>query len=221
MSRKQIVTVAVIILLLLGGAAYYLTSRAPSDAVAPAADGFLAPDRISPADKAMGNPGAPITMIEYFAQICSVCARFDQEVFPLLKAKYIDTGKVRYVMRIYPIRPLDQPSYRLDLCVPPDHFFQSVDLLFRNQPLWDAEEYPVSDPHGELIKMARIMGLTPEQAEACMNSTAQDAAINQAAQEATARYNIEGTPTFVIDFKKVDMGQKTWDEVQRALDAAL
>jgi protein-disulfide isomerase len=209
----------VIVLALGAGAAWHFTRQAAPEATPAAA--ALPPDAVQPDDKVMGSASAPVTMIEYFSQGCSVCARFDQEVFPLLKAKYIDSGKVRYVMRLLPIFPIDGPAYKLDLCVPPDKFFSSVDLLFRNQARWDAAEFPVADPHGGLIQMAAQMGISPAEADACMNSTAHDAAINKVAQDAVTRYQPDGTPTLVIDFKKADLPQKSWDEVQAALDAAL
>jgi protein-disulfide isomerase len=221
MSKKQLIALGVLIVLALGaGAAWYFTRQTPEATLA-ANTAALPPDAVQPGDKAMGSTNAPVTMIEYFSQGCSVCAGFDQQVFPLLKAKYIDSGKVRYVMRLLPIFPIDAPAYRLDLCVPPDKFFQSVDLLFRNQAKWDAAEFPVSDPHAGLLEMAAEMGLSAQQADACMNDTSHDAAINKVAQDAVTRYQPDGTPTLVVEFKKVDMPQKSWAEAQAALDAAL
>lgn len=224
MSKNQLVILGVIVVLLLGaGGGWYLTRSTPDASLAAGATaGNLPPDKIGPKEHTMGNVNAPVVLIEYFAQGCSVCARFDQDVFPLLKAKYIDTGKVRYVMRLFPLFPAtDPPSYKLDLCVPPENFFAAADLLFRNQPQWDAAEYPVADQHAGLIRMARIMGLTPEQADACMNSTAHDAEINNMTKEAVARYNPNGTPTFVIDFKNSGLSPLDWGAMQAALDAAL
>ena len=229
MSKKTLLILGGIVVLLLAGSGYYYHAssvRSAAEAAANAAASSasaatLPPDRVQPDDHVMGKADAPVVMVEYFAQACSVCARFDQDVFPKLKAKYIDTGKVRYVMRLLPIFPLDGPSYKLDLCLPPEKFYESADLLFRNQALWDAAEFPVSDPHGGLLQMAKQLGIPADKADACMNSTEHDAAINKVAQEAVARYQPDGTPTLVIDFKKVDMPQKSWDEVQKALDAAL
>lgn len=222
MSKKQLVILGVVIALLLGaGAAWYLTRSNP-DADLATAGSTLPSDKIQPDDKVFGSPNAPVVMIEYFSQGCSVCARFNQDVFPLLKAKYIDTGKVRYVMRLFPLFPIDGPAYKLDLCVPPENFLSAVDLLFRNQSQWDSAEFPaVTDSHAGLIRMARIMGLSADQADACMNSTAHDAAINKVEQDAITRYQLDGTPTFVIEFKKVDFPQKSWAEAQAAIDAAL
>ena len=206
-------------LLVAAVAAWYVTSPGSSSiAAAPASS--LPADRVLSTDKVMGSASAPVTMIEYYSQGCSVCARFNGEVFPLLKAKYIDTGKVRYVMRLYPLFPIDGPAHKLTRCVAPEHFFEAVDLLFRNQPQWDTAEFPQADAGG-LFRMARILGLSSEQAQKCMNATDLDASINKIGQEGDARYGIDGTPTFIINYRKVDMPQKSWAEAQAALDAAL
>lgn len=77
------------------------------------------------------------------------------------------------------------------------------------------------DAKAGLIKMARILGMSEDQAETCMNSTEGDAAINRIAQEATERYKPAGTPTFVINFRRVDLPQESWAEAQAAIDATL
>jgi protein-disulfide isomerase len=219
MSKRQIFILAIVLLLVLGavGAWFAMGSGTSVNTAA----GALAPDKVGENEHVLGSPNAPVTMIEYFAQSCSVCALFDQAVFPLLKEKYIDTGKVRYVMRLYPLFPIDGPAYKLDLCMPKEEFFHAADLLFRNQAQWDTAEYKDADPQG-LVKMARIMGLTQDQANACMSSTEADAEINRIAKEGQDRYAIDHTPTFLIDFKKADsIRQQSWTEVQSALDKAL
>ena len=241
MSKKSVYAIgAVLLLLVAAGGAYYLHSKGSSpladngtaQAAVTAPDGTtLPPDSVTADDHVMGSAKAPVTMIEYFAQACSVCAAFDQNVFPLLKTKYIDTGKVRYVMRFYPLLgPVDAAAYKLDICVPPGQFFQSADLQFRNQPKWDSAEFrEVTDPHAGLIQMARIMGLSAEQADACMNSKKYDDAINKVAQDADTRYQVgtTGTPTILLEYKRADISfspgdtQGSWQRVQAAIDAAL
>jgi protein-disulfide isomerase len=213
-----------LVLLAMAGGAYvvYRQNNAGLDAAA----ATLPSDRVTAEDMTMGSASAPVTMIEYYAQACSICAAFNKDVFPQIKAKYIDTGKVRYVMRLFPLFPVDGPSYKLTRCVAPDKYFQAVDLLFRNQPEWDNAEYKDADAQGGLMKMARILGLNDDQANQCMNSTARDAAINKTAQDADSRYGIPGTPTFVIDFKKVEIAtpprsEQSWRDAQAAIDAAL
>jgi protein-disulfide isomerase len=215
MSKKQLAILgAALLVLLAAGIFSYAGGGNAAAATLPA-------DRVTGEDMVMGSAKAPVTMIEYYAQACSVCAHFDQEVFPLLKAKYIDTGKVRYVMRLFPLFPVDGPSYKLTRCVPPEQYFQAVDVMFRSQPQWDSAEYPGVDARAGLMKMARILGMSDSQALACMNDTQHDAAINKVAQEGEDRYHPPGTPTFVINFKKVEMPEKSWAEAQAAINAAL
>jgi protein-disulfide isomerase len=215
--------VVVLVVLLLAGGAYYVyrqNNPDPGGAMAATAAN-LPPDKVAPEDMAMGSANAPVTLIEYYAQSCSYCARFEQDVFPQLKANYIDTGKLRYVMRLFPLFPVDGPAYKLTRCVAPEKYFQAVDLMFRNQPQWDSAEFQGVDAQAGLMKMAHLLGMNDDQASQCMNSTTRDAAINQTAQEGDARYSIQGTPTIVINFRKVDMPQQSWQEAQAAIDAAL
>ena len=224
MSRTNwlVAGAVVLVLLVLAGGAYFVWQQNNSSILDESASAAtLPPDKVQPDDMTMGSASAPVTIIEYYSQGCSVCAGWDQNVFPLLKAKYIDTGKVRYVMRLLPIFPLDGPSYKLDLCLPPEKFFQSADLLFRNQPQWDSGEFKDADPQGGLMRMAHLLGLSDDEATKCMNSTARDEAINRIAQEGDARYKIPGTPAIVIDYKLVELPQKSWAEAQAAIDAAL
>ena len=201
MSKRTWIILGVVVVLLIGGGIAWKMMGGGGDALSASAAGNLPPDQVHPDDKTMGDAKAPVTVVEYFAQSCSVCAAFNAQVFPQLKAKYIDTGKVYYVMRLFPLNPLDGQAYKLDLCVPPEHFFQAVDLLFRNQAQWDSAEYQGVDANAGLHKMARIMGMTDAQADACMNATTYDAHINAVAKEGNDRYQIPGTPHFVINFK--------------------
>ncbi len=222
MSKKTWIILGLALLVLIGGGIAWTMMGSGNNAMtADAAGSNLPPDSVKPGEHTMGDPKAPVVMIEYFAQACSVCAAFNEQVFPQLKAKYIDTGKVYYVMRLFPLFPLDGQAYKLDLCVGPEHFFQAADLLFRNQAQWDSAEYQGVDANAGLHKMARILGMTEEQADKCMNDTSQDEHINQVAKEGNDRYRIPGTPHFAIDFKEATFQQPSWPEVQKALDAAL
>jgi protein-disulfide isomerase len=219
MSKRQLILVSAIMVLLLAAVGgWFWLGRSGEAGAASAAS--LPADTVHPDDHVLGSASAPVTIVEYFAQGCSVCAHYNEAVFPQIKAKYIDTGKVRYVMRLFPLFPIDGPAHKLVLCLPKEQFFQGTDLLFRNQPQWDTAEYKDADPQG-LTKMARLMGMTEAQAQSCMNSNSQDDHINAVAQEGMQRYDIQGTPTIVINFKKIDMPRLTWEESDAAISAAL
>jgi len=172
-------------------------------------------------DRTLGNPRAPLVLIEYAAPICPHCAKFEIEDFPVLKANYIDTGKIFYVFRVYPLRPDDGPAEKLARCVPKQKYFTVMDLLFRNQSKWDGAEYPdITDDHAGLILVARLAGLGPAQADKCMNDPALDDSINQVAQDGAQKYNITGTPTFVLDGLP-GMAGELWPDLRQRLDSAL
>ncbi len=220
MSRNQlIILVVAVAVLVAAGVGYYAFSPSTSSAV-PASAGE-ATYAITASDHTMGSPKAPVTMIEYAAPTCPHCAHFNETVFPLLKQKYIDTGKVYYVFRVFPLHPSDAAAEAMARCLPKDSYFQFIDLLFRNQPQWDWE-YQVTDVHGGLVKMGRIAGMSEDQVDKCISDKTVQDQINKVAQDGQAKYNITGTPTFVINGEihtAADVGE--WPELQAVLDRLL
>ena len=198
MSRKSWIIIAVIVVVIAaGGAWYFFFSDGTSDSAAPAAAakaGYTLTDR----DMTQGNRNAKVVLIEYAAPMCPHCARFNQEVFPLLKQTFIDTGKVLYVFRVMPIGPADGPAEKLARCQTRDKYFTFIDLLFRNQPKWDPE-YGVSDVRGGLLDLAKGFGMSEDAFNACIADPKGDDAINQVAEDGANRYGINSTPSIVID----------------------
>ncbi|MDB5736096.1 MAG: DSBA-like thioredoxin domain protein [Alphaproteobacteria bacterium] len=220
MSRKQIyVVLGVLLLAVLGGLGWYLTSDSGGTATAAASGQGGAGWVITPKDRTMGNKNAKVVLIEYAAPVCPHCARFNMEFFPDIKKKYIDTGKIFYIFRVYPIRPDDGPAEKLASCLPEDKYFSFIDLLFRNQPKWDGAEYPVTDDHAGLLLMARIAGMSAEQADACMSSKAEDERINKVASDGEARYNLTSTPTFIVN--GVPKNSLPFEDLSKVLDTEL
>lgn len=200
MSRNQLIIVAVAVLVVIGAAfAYYAFPTSTSADVLADTGGNGGPGyTIAADDHTMGKRNAPITVIEYAAPTCPHCAHFDANVFPTLKASYIDTGKVFYVFRVFPLHPSDGAAEAMARCQPKDKYFQFIDLLFQNQAMWDWEN-GVQDIHAGLVKVGRIAGMSPQQVDSCIgNQTVQDN-INKVAQDGQTRYNITGTPTFVVN----------------------
>lgn len=169
-------------------------------------------------DRTLGSPKAPVTVIEYAAPSCPVCARFNAEVFPLLKQNYIDTGKIYYVFRTFPLRDADGAAEGIARCLPTDRYFPFIDLLFRNQAQWDPE-FGITDVHGALLQMARIAGMDQPQADKCMADKAQAQRVNQVAQDAVTRYAVDGTPTFVINGTPQPAGFIPWSSLEEKLNA--
>ena len=180
----------------------------------------IANPAIFPPDRILGAANAPVTLIQYASPSCPVCAHFQVDAFPLIKEKYIDTGKVRFVFRVFPLRPEDGDAEKLARCAPHDGYFRFMDVLFRNQEKWDPE-FGISDSRTQLIALATASGLTVEQAVSCNNEKSLDAKINALAEDAELRYGVNGTPTFVIDGSALPSGYRTLDELTKPLDAEL
>ncbi|HUN68135.1 MAG TPA: thioredoxin domain-containing protein, partial [Burkholderiales bacterium] len=173
-------------------------------------------------DRTLGNANAPIKMLEYAAPTCPHCAHFAMTVMPLIKQQYIDTGKVFYIFRTFPLSAADGAVEAIArVCLPADKYFEFLDLMFRNQPKWDPDGYQVPDVGAAIKQMARVKGVSPEQADRCMTDKNEQERINQVAQDAVNRYNIQGTPTFVINGTVVQAGEASWPELKKRLDTML
>jgi protein-disulfide isomerase len=175
---------------------------------------------LQPEDRSIGNPNAPIQFVEYAAPSCPHCARFNAEVFPYLKRNYIDTGKVFYVFRVFPLGKQDIAAESLARCMPKENYFAFIDLMFRKQDVWDPE-FGISDVQGGLVQVANSVGMDEAKAKACIaNSQAIENRVNKNAEEAVEKYNLNSTPTFVIN-GTVKVGGFDQDSLKNFLDPLL
>jgi protein-disulfide isomerase len=166
----------------------------------------------------MGAADAPVTLVEYAMLTCPHCAAFHAEVFPQIKANFIDTGKVRLVFReVY----FNKPSLwaaMIARCAPSDRYFGIVERMFETQADWVG----VEDSEAMLEKLygiGRQAGLTDAEMDACMQDRELAEALVAEYQKNAGADGIEATPTFLIDGKKVsNMG---YEEFEAALNAAL
>lgn len=173
-------------------------------------------------DRTMGDPKAPIVVIEYAAPTCPHCAHFDATILPNVKKEYVDTGKVFYVFRTFPLNPVDGAVESLARsCLPADKYFQFLDLMFRNQSKWDPDGNKIPDVHGAIVQMARLVGISPEQADQCMSNQKELDRVNQVAVDAQNRYGINATPTFIINGTIVSTAEGTWPLLKARFDSLL
>ena len=112
-------------------------------------------------DKILGNALAPVTIIEYASMTCSHCASFHQNGFKFLKERYIDSGKVRYILREFPTDPLAAAGFMLAHCGGEGRYFPIVDLIFAQQSVWTRSERPVD----ALLNVVKQAGFTQESFE--------------------------------------------------------
>ncbi len=199
MNRNQLIIAAVAVLIVIAAAVGYYVFFPGGTTTGPIPETSTGPGyTVTADDRTLGSPKAPVVMIEYAAPTCPHCAHFDETVFPFLKQNYIQTGKVYYVFRVFPLHPTDGAAEAMARCLPADNYFDFIDLLFRNQAKWDWE-YGVTDLHGALVNMGRLAGMTPEKVDSCIADKAMAERINKVATDGQTRYNITGTPTFVIN----------------------
>lgn len=155
-------------------------------------------------DMALGSPKAKVQVVEYASLSCTHCAHWNNETFPAFKARFIDTGKVRYVFREYLTQPhqFAAAGYLLARRVGPDKYFQVLDAIFRQQDAIFQSE----DLWGGLLKIAKSFGLTEAQFTAALEDQKALDAINARVEKATARDKIEVTPTFFVNGQRYEGG---------------
>ncbi|MCR5877421.1 DsbA family protein [Phenylobacterium sp. J367] len=170
-------------------------------------------------DMSMGDPNAPVKMLEYASASCSHCATFNNEVFPAFKAKYIDTGKVHYTLKEFltPPEQVATAGFLVARCAGKDKYFSVIDAVFHNQ----AEMFQTGDVRGVLLRIAQSAGLTEEQFNACLTNEAEIKALDERVTRAVREDKITGTPTFVINGKQVASGEVTLAQLDAAVAEAM
>jgi len=177
---------------------------------------LAAPDwRVTPDDMALGNPKAKVTVIEYASASCPHCARFNNDVFPAFKAKYVDTGKVRYVMReiLTPPTEVAAAGFLTARCGGKAKYFPILDQIFRHQQ----EIYQTGDVNGVLGRAAQSEGLTQQQFEKCVFDGDALGALNTRVDTYSKRDEITGTPTFIINGRRYDSGEMSLADLDKAV----
>jgi protein-disulfide isomerase len=152
---------------------------------------------VSLPDMALGPANASVTITEYASMTCPHCAKFNRDVFPRIKSEYIDTGKVRYVFREYPLDPKAAAGSMLARCIAKDDagkYFAVVDLLFRQQDNW------VSKNTTETFKrIGKQAGLSEQVLETCIDDPALLDKIAADQKFANDVLQVDGTPTFFVN----------------------
>ena len=150
-------------------------------------------------DMVLGVPSAPITVIEYSSLTCPHCASFHANTLPDIKKHYIDAGKVRLVYRHF---PFDQPALMaaaLAECAGRDRFFNFLEVLFGSQNTWAR----AADPLAALTSIGRLGGLKADAIAACFNDKAMLDRILASRVEGAKEFDINSTPTFIVNGEKL------------------
>jgi protein-disulfide isomerase len=148
-----------------------------------------------PQDQILGDPQAPVTIIEYASLTCPHCAQFHTEVLPELKERYIAPGKVRVIYRDFPLDERALTAAALAHCAGPDRYFSFLDVLFQTQASWaQADDYVAA-----LKRLGKLGGLSEEKMDACLADQELTDGILRTRLEGQNEHQISSTPTFIID----------------------
>jgi len=201
---------------LLAAAAPALAQTPAPAAPAPAAPPVKMPPKMTAPDARLGDPKAKVTVVEYASDTCPHCARFALEVFPDFKKKYVDTGKVLYIFREFPTDPaeLSAAGFLVARCSGEAKYFDVLNALF-------AAQKTAKTGLDFLTAGAKAGGLNEDQLKACLSDQEALKALNDRVQQALNVEKIEGTPTFLLNGKKMAEGEKSLKDFDAALQPLL
>jgi protein-disulfide isomerase len=166
----------------------------------------------------LGPANAPVTIIEYASMTCSHCATFATQTFPALKTKYIDTGKVRFMLREFPLDPLAAAAFMISRCAAGEdtsRYYALVDTFFHQQKTW-----AVREPLPPLKAIARQAGLSEQAFNACLANQGMLDKMEAVRKTAVEKLGVKSTPTFFINGEKHE-GTMSIDEISKLIDPYL
>jgi protein-disulfide isomerase len=217
LTRRELLTTGAV--LALGAAAVTAGVLPPLTTLALAEDNNPSPEDLAYAgpggDIMIGSDKAPVTVIEYASMTCPHCAHFEETTLPELKKRYIDTGKVRYVMREFPLDALAAAGFMLARCAGPDKYETVVETLFAKQADW-----VVPKPIEPLMAIAKQVGFTEESFNACLANQKVLDDIQAVRDHAVNKLAVNSTPTFFINGKRL-VGDLTIDVMAKEIDPYL
>ena len=168
----------------------------PAQAADPSVADLMQPNPLG--EMAMGSESAPITVIEYASMTCPHCAHFSETTFPELKKRYIDTGKVRFIFREFPLDRLAFAGFLLARCVPSDKYFPMIETLFAQQRDWVVEK-----PLQPMRAIAKQAGVSQEAFDACLEDRKLIEGIEKVRSQAADKFGVNSTPTFFVNGKRL------------------
>ncbi len=173
---------------------------------------------VSLPDMALGPADASVTITEYASMTCPHCAAFDKAVFPKIKSEYIDTGKVRYVFREFPLDIKAAAGSMLARCIAKDDsskYFTVVDLLFKQQ-----DEWVMKNTTETLTRIGKQAGLSQQAVEACLKDQALLDKIAADQKYASEVLKVDSTPTFFVNGEKIK-GEASFEAFDKVIKPLL
>ena len=162
-------------------------------------------------DRALGNPTAPTTIIEYASLTCPYCRQFHAKTYPRVKKELIDTGKVRYILRAYPIGRTAGTAAIIARCAPEKDYFRLYDKFLAQQKSWTSQDVRPD----AIYKIAAQTGMTRETFNACLANKEIEQGLHEVKMRGR-KFGVSGTPTFFINGKKF-RGPLTFEQITAEL----
>jgi protein-disulfide isomerase len=162
-------------------------------------------------DEIQGQADAPVTIVEYASMTCPHCSHFHETTYPEMKKKYIDTGKVRFVFREFPLDPLALAASMLARCAGKEKYFPLIDAFFAQQKDW-----VVQKPLQPMFTIAKQAGFTQQTFDQCLANHQLEQGIVEERTRATQKFNVNSTPTFFIN-GKIFRGALTPEELDKQI----
>jgi protein-disulfide isomerase len=190
--------------------------RLITDAMAQSAADVAKPGSMP--DMALGPANAAVTITEYASMTCPHCAAFTEKVFPKIKSEYIDTNKIRFVFREFPLDVKAAAGSMLARCIAKDDagkYFAVVDMLFRQQEAW-----VMKNTTETLIRIGKQAGLSQQQVEDCLKDQALLDKIAADQKYANEVLKVNSTPTFFINGEMIK-GDQSFEEFDKRIKSLL
>lgn len=171
-------------------------------------------------EMALGDPNAPVKIIEYMSMTCPHCAHFHETTFDAIKTKYVDSGKAYFVLREFPF-PQDTASlaaFMLARCTPEERFFPFVSMFMKQQMSWAAPAD--NDVRGAMLQLSKLGGFTQESFDACLTNQKLAGDVTAVRDRGAKDFGIQSTPTFLINGKSYS-GDMSVDTMSALIDSML
>ncbi|WP_320196093.1 DsbA family protein [Agrobacterium rosae] len=167
-------------------------------------------------DRGLGDVNAPVKIVEYMSMTCPHCANFHNKTFDEIKKKYIDTGKVYFVIREFPFDPRAAAAFMLARCAPEQQYYPFVSMLFKQQQSWATAQ----DARAALLQMSKMAGFSQETFEACLTNQKLLDDVNATMQRGATEFGVNSTPTFIINGKRY-AGDMSVENMSALVDSLL
>lgn len=205
--------IALAALMLIGSAPAFAQNQA---AEPPAPSGTVADLKLTDKEYALGPADAKVVLVEYASLTCPHCARFHTAVLPDIKKEFVDTGKVRYVYRDFPLDRVALAAAMVARCAGRDNFFGYIDTFYAAQGQWSRASNPIS----ALANLAKLGGMSQTKFEACLKDVETQNVILQQRLEASNEFKVQATPTVFVNGERYGGGM-TLDQMRTLLTRKL